>query len=88
MNHNVLVKSLCQAFQRRVTERGDYGKGIGRDKAAMEFFIGAANSVALLQDQESPLFKGLTTWIVLILAPRGYKAILDETMPILTSEGK
>lgn len=76
-----IIKELCEAFVRREREHGGYGKGVKRDNAAIEFFVGAANAVKLTTGKDSDDSKELQTWIALILCTRGYAAIAEELKP-------
>lgn len=74
MNKHI-VALLCEAFIERVKEHGGYGKGAKLDNAAIEFFVGACNALKLTEHDEAIV---LQNWIILILARKGYSAVLEE----------
>lgn len=72
-----IVIELAKAFKNREKEQS-YGKGITRDKALLEFFIGAANGIKVVLGEESEEFKILLNWIAFVIAIRGYKGLEQE----------
>lgn len=77
ISKNAFSKSFAQLFVSRSEAIGL--KGVKRDTAALEFYLGAANALELLETGTFAHRYGemLAQQAALMIAPRGYKAVLS-----------